>query len=44
VSLVINAALTAMGTYLRGSVPGDATIWISVNLIVTFAVEAGLFA
>lgn len=44
VSLAINAALTSAGTYLRGGVPGDESVWIILNVIVAFGVEAALFA
>ena len=44
VSLAINAALTAAGTYLGASVFGDESVWLSLNVIVTFGVEAALFA
>jgi membrane protein len=44
VSLAINAALVAAGTYFGSALPGDERIWIAVNVIITVAVETFLFA
>ena len=44
VSLTINAALTAAATYLRAGLPGDERLWLGLNVVVVWGVEAVLFA
>ncbi|MDB5033275.1 MAG: ribonuclease [Chlorobi bacterium] len=44
VSLVLSAALTALGTYLGNSFAGSALIWQGVNQVISFGVITLLFA
>ena len=44
VSLAVSAALAALSGWLNASVPGIATVWIGVNLIISVAVITLLFA
>jgi membrane protein len=44
VSLVLSAALSALGTFMAGSLPGQATIWQGINFIISFGVITLLFA
>jgi membrane protein len=44
VSLVISAALAALGTFVRSLVPGSEGAWMAVNFIVSFGVMTLLFA
>ena len=44
VSLVVNAALAAVGTYFERYLPGGEIIWQVVNAIGWFALTAALFA
>ncbi len=44
VSLVLSAALSALGTLLARSLPGGEALWHVVNAVVSFAVITVLFA
>jgi membrane protein len=44
VSLVISAALHALGEYVNGVIPGAATILQIVNTVVSFLIVSALFA
>jgi membrane protein len=44
VSLVISAALHALGEYVNGVIPGAATILQVVNTVVSFLIVSALFA
>jgi membrane protein len=44
VSLVLSAGLTAVSSYLGDALPGSTALWQIVNLILSFAVVAVLFA
>jgi len=44
VSLVITAVLSAMGEWMSSSLPGGATLWQIVNMVVSLGVTALLFA
>lgn len=44
VSLVLSAALAAMGKFLSASLPGGAGLWQVINLVVSFGVVTFLFA
>src|SRR5215472_12743522 len=44
VSLLINAAIAAIGSYLQGLVPGSEALWHLLNMGVSFAVVTVLFA
>jgi membrane protein len=44
VSLVVSAALAALGKYIGGLVPGMEAVWQIVNAVVSFAVITVLFA
>lgn len=44
VSLVISAALSAVGRVLAGSLPGGEALWQVVNFLLSLAVITGLFA
>jgi membrane protein len=44
VSLVISAALAALGRVLSSSLPGGEFLWQGVNFLFSFAVITGLFA
>ena len=44
VSLAVTAALAALGEWLQGLYPINATVWTIVNLIVSLTVTTGLFA
>lgn len=44
VSLVVSAALSAVGDYLSGREPQLVLMWHGVNIVVSFVVIAGLFA
>lgn len=43
-SLVISAALTAIGRYAEGLLPGAAILWLVVNALVSVGVVSTLFA
>jgi membrane protein len=44
VSLVVSAALSVLGKYMSGLVPGLDTLWMVTNAVVSFAVISVLFA
>jgi membrane protein len=44
VSLLLNAALAALGTYLSGVLPGDEMFWQVLNFLVSFLVVTLLLA
>jgi membrane protein len=44
VSLIVSAALSAAGKWFGSVLPGGETIWQAVNMVVSLAVIAGLFA
>lgn len=44
VSLLLTAALTAVGTYLQNLLPGGATFWMIANSVFSFGVVTALFA
>jgi membrane protein len=44
VSLVVSAALAAIGTYLSHTLPGGAVLWQAVNLLISLGVTTLLFA
>jgi membrane protein len=44
VSLILTAAITAVGTYLGSKLPGGAAFWQFANGFVSFAVVTALFA
>lgn len=44
VSLIVSAALAALGRVLAGSLPGGEVLWQSLNFLFSFAVITGLFA
>ena len=44
VSLLLSAGLHALGTLLRGGMPGGVALWEGINLAVSFAVISLLFA
>lgn len=44
VSLLLSAALAAVGKFFGAVLPGGETLWHIVNLVVAFAVISGLFA
>ena len=44
VSLVVNAAIAAVGAYMQGRLPGSEPLWHLLNLGVSFAVVTALFA
>jgi len=44
VSLVLSAALTALGTYLGNAMPGSELVWQVVNTVLSFVVVSALFA
>jgi membrane protein len=43
VSLVLSAALSAVGTYLGSHLPGGETLWQVVNFVLSFMIVAVLF-
>jgi membrane protein len=43
-SLVVSAALAALHTYMGNAFPGGAVLWEALNVIVSLAVIAALFA
>lgn len=44
ISLVLSTALAAVGEYGRQLLPGAEFLWTVLNLLIAFAVTAGLFA
>jgi membrane protein len=44
VSLVLSAALAALGTLLGGAPAGQSLIWKAINFVVSFGVTTALFA
>lgn len=44
VSLLVSTVLSAMGTYLAGSLPGGETLWLVLNFAISLAVITFLFA
>ncbi len=44
VSLVVSTALTALGTFLSRSLPGGSVLWHVVNILISIAVIACMFA
>jgi membrane protein len=44
VSLVLSAALAAIGVYFSHALPGGAAVWQGVNSLISFGVTALLFA
>jgi len=44
VSLLVSAALAAVGGFLSGALPGGEVAWQVLNFVISFAVVAGLFA
>jgi membrane protein len=44
VSLVVSAALAAIGAYLSHTLPGGAVLWQAVNLLISLGVTTLLFA
>ena len=44
VSLVVSAALSAVGKVLAGSLPGGEAVWQVVNFVISLAVITGLFS
>jgi membrane protein len=44
VSLLMTAALAAVGKFLSASMPGGATLWSIVNSLISFGVVTGIFA
>src|SRR5581483_9815553 len=44
VSLVLSAAITAIGTFFNGLLPGGAIVWEAVNFILSFGIITLLFA
>lgn len=44
VSLLLTAALTAVGTYLQNTLPGGAGFWMVANSLISFGVVTALFA
>ncbi len=44
VSLVINAALAALGKMMSGMIPGQEILWQGINFLISFGVVALLFA
>jgi membrane protein len=44
VSLVLSAALSALGHFFNGLLPGMTVLWEVVNFVISFAVVTGLFA
>jgi len=44
VSLLLTAALAAVGAYLQNALPGGAAFWMIVNSVFSFAVVTALFA
>ncbi len=44
VSLVVNAALSALGPFLSNNLPGGALLWNIVNYVITLAVVSLMFA
>jgi membrane protein len=44
VSLVLSAALAAIGTYFSHALPGGAAVWQVLNYLISFGVTALLFA
>jgi membrane protein len=43
VSLLVSAAVSAIGTHVSGAVPGGEAVWHTVHVLVSFAVTALLF-
>lgn len=44
VSLLVNAVIAAVGSYLQGRIPGTEALWHLLNMAVSFAVVTVLFA
>jgi membrane protein len=44
VSLVLSAALAAIGTFFNGLLPGSEVVWEAVNFVISFVVIALLFS
>jgi membrane protein len=44
VSLVLSAGLSALGNYMAGLLPAQATIWQGINFVVSFGIITFLFA
>jgi len=44
VSLLVTAALSALGTFLSETLPGGVILWRVVNFLVSFAIITALFA
>ncbi len=43
VSLAISAGLAAAGQLVQSGLPGGEAVWLAINIVVTLAIEAGLF-
>jgi membrane protein len=44
VSLMVTAMLSAVGGWMESALPGGEALWQIVNMVISFAVVAGLFA
>jgi len=44
VSLIVSAALTAVGTFLSDALPGGAQVWLTLNFLISLGVNTALFA